>query len=203
MYELYGKAGSISDVIRGVLEEIGAPYKIHKIDLSAGDQHQPEFRSLNPVGRIPVLIDDGQVISETAAIILHLLDQHPESSIAPATGAADRPVFYKWLIYIASTLQPAYSRFFYPERFTTEPEQVDGILQQVHVDLTSYWKIIDTVLANPGPFVMGRQFSALDIYLQVLASWHQPEGMIAEEFKNVDRCNRLVCDRPALKDLLQ
>jgi len=202
MYELYASRESASDIIRGVLDEIGAAYTVHGISLSAGDQHRPEFLAINPAGRIPVLVDDGKVIFETAAIILHLLDKHPQAGLAPVVGSSQRATFYQWLVYVSNTLQTAYSRLYFPERFTRRQDQTRGIRSQVDSDLAGYWRIIDTVLSAPGPFMLGAQFSALDIYVLVLASWHRPEGMIAEEFSHVQRCIDLVADRPAIKGLV-
>ena len=202
MYELYASTGSASDIIRGVLEEIGVAYKVYGIRLSAGDHRQPEFLALNPIGRIPVLIDDGRVMSETAAIVLHLLDKHPEAPLAPVAGTPERATFLRWLLYMSNTLQTAYSRHYFPERFTDQQDQVQGIRNRADKDLADYWRIIDNVLAEPGPFMMGRQFSALDIYMTILALWHEPAGMIAENFFCVQGCVDLVGNRPAIKGIL-
>ncbi len=202
MYELYASEESASDIIRGLLDEIGVPYKIHPISLAAGDQRRPEFLALNPVGRIPVLVDDGFVIFETAAIVLYLLDKHPLAGLAPALDTPERGTFYQWLVYMTNTLQPAYSRMYFPRRFTAAQDQAQGVRDQVDTDLAGIWQIIDDVLADHGPFMMGEQFSALDIYLLIMASWHLPEGSIAKKYPNVQRCIERLGDRPALKDLV-
>ncbi|NQV46377.1 MAG: glutathione S-transferase family protein [Rhodospirillaceae bacterium] len=198
MYELFASKESASDIIEVLLEEIGAKYSIRNINLADGDQQTPEFLAINPTGRVPVLIDDGLVVFETAAIIFYLLEKHPGSALAPGPGTPERAAFLQWLMYMSNTLQTAYSRMYYPERFTSRQDQADGVRTQVDLDLAKIWQIVDDRLAASGPYMLGEQFSALDIYVLVMVTWHQPMDMIAEHFPNVQGCFDLVCERPSV-----
>ena len=100
-----------------VLEELGVPYERVFVDRTQGRHREPAFLRLNPNGLMPVLVDGDLVLYETAAIVLHLCDTHPQAGLAPAVGTTGRAQFYKWLLWCSSTLQPALSAYFYPERF--------------------------------------------------------------------------------------
>ena len=112
-----------------LLEEMGLPFELKLVDRTQGEQKSPEYLQLNPNGLIPVLIDGDMVLYETAAICLHLTDTHPEMGLAPAVGTNERAQFYKWLMWLTNTFQPAIIMYFYTDRYTssTDPEVVAQI----------------------------------------------------------------------------
>src|SRR5215217_7329989 len=87
-----------------VLEELDVPFERVLIDRSQNRHKEPAYLKLNPNGLIPVLIDGELVLYETAAIVLHLCDMHPQAKLAPALGTPQRAHFYKWLVWLANTL---------------------------------------------------------------------------------------------------
>src|SRR5205823_1034819 len=88
-----------------LLEELGVAYERVPVDRANNEHKSPAYLRLNPNGLIPVLVDGDLVLYETAAIVLHLCDQHPEAGLAPPLGSADRSHFYKWLAWLTNTLQ--------------------------------------------------------------------------------------------------
>ena len=113
-----------------VLEELGCPFELLKIDREGGELSSTAYRRLNPNGLIPVLEDGGIVLYETAAICLHLADTHPESGLFPPVRTAERAHGYKWLSWLSTTLQQTLVVYFYPERWA---DQADAVLQvQLH-----------------------------------------------------------------------
>ncbi|RYY81652.1 MAG: glutathione S-transferase, partial [Comamonadaceae bacterium] len=100
-----------------VLEEIGVPYERVLVDRTRDDHKAPAYLRLNPNGLIPVLTDGELVLYETAAIVLHLCDTHPQARLAPEVGTAGRAHFYKWLMWLTNTVQATMLAYFYPERW--------------------------------------------------------------------------------------
>src|SRR6202521_6324057 len=99
MYQLYFYPGNANLAPHMVLEEIGAPYELILVDRNKHAHKSAEYLTLNPTGRIPVLVDGDRFLFEAAAICLHLADRHPEVRLAPPLGSAERGECYKWLMY--------------------------------------------------------------------------------------------------------
>lgn len=157
-----------------LLEEMGLPFELKLVDRAQNAQKSAEYLKLNPNGLIPVFVDGDLVLYETAAICLHLTDTHPEFGFAPAVGSKERAQFYKWLMWMTNTLQPAMIMYFYSDRFTssTDPEVVAQITAKTQERVGGMLKQLDGHLATTGgPWMMGDRFSVLDIYAFMLGRW--------------------------------
>ena len=89
----YHNPQSRAAIVHWMLEEVGADYEIHPIDLQKGDHKTPEFLALNPMGKIPTVVVGGTVITEAPAIIAWLADAYPAAGLAPAIGSAERGAY--------------------------------------------------------------------------------------------------------------
>ena len=157
-----------------LLEEMGLPFELKLVDRTRGAHKSPEYLKLNPNGLIPVLVDGDMVLYETAAICLHLTDMHPEMGLAPAVGTIQRAQFYKWLMWLTNTFQPAIIMYFYTDRYTTstDPTVIAQIKARTQDRIGTMLKQLDDQLAaNGGPWMMGETFSVLDIYTFMLGRW--------------------------------
>ncbi len=157
-----------------LLEEMGLPFELKLVDRANNAQKSPEYLKLNPNGLIPVLVDGDLVLYETAAICLHLTDTHPEFGLTPAVGTKERAQFYKWLMWLTNTFQPAIIMYFYTDRYTTstDPAAIAQIKAKTQDRIGGMLKQLDDHLAaNGGPWMMGEKFSVLDIYAFMLGRW--------------------------------
>ena len=174
MYELHYAPSNASITPHILLEEMGLPFELKLVDRANNAQKSPEYLKLNPNGLIPVLIDSDIVLYETAAISLHLTDTHPEMGLAPALGTAARAHFYKWLMWLTNTFQPAMIMYFYTDRYTTstDPAVVAQIKAKTQDRVAAMLKQLDDHLASSGgQWMMGEKFSVLDIYVFMLGRW--------------------------------
>jgi glutathione S-transferase len=114
MITLYGAASAASTVVHWLLIELGLPHELKLFDIDRREHRTPEYLKLNPAGTVPTLVLGGLVLTETAAIAMHLGDLHPERALAPAVGTAERAIYYQWMFFMANTVQPAYRAWFYP-----------------------------------------------------------------------------------------
>lgn len=157
-----------------VLEELGAAYERVLVDRAVDAHRRPEYLRLNPNGLIPVLTDGDLVLYETGAILLHLCDTHPQAKLAPEVGTPQRAHFYKWMLWLADTLQASLVVYFYPHRWMDEGNEagaaelkrhaerkVGGLLEQLESQLASHG----------GPWFMGADYTALDAYVFTLCRW--------------------------------
>ena len=147
-----------------MLEEVGADYEIRHIDFQKGDQKTPEFLALNPMGKIPMIVADGTVITEAPAIIAWLADAYPAAGLAPPVGSVERGVYYRWLFFGGSCIEPAVADQMFKRPAPAQPGAIGW---------GSYDDVIRTVEAGlqPGPFLLGDKFSAADVYIGAELSW--------------------------------
>ncbi len=199
MYKLYWSPRTASQAVMAVLEEIGADYQLERVDLNAGQHRSAEFLRINPCGFVPVLLmADGRPLFESAAIIMHLCDRHPEAGLAPPPDQGERAYWYQWMVFMADTVFGAYKRYYFSHRFSTDETHAPEINAQALEDQLSAWRIVDDALAAGGPFLLGKRFSACDIYMQMFTLWSKPPEALYEQFPAVARCAATVAARPAV-----
>lgn len=200
MYTLYYFPSNASVAPHMLLEEIGADYELALVDKKAGAQKAPDYLKLNPTGRIPVLLDDGQAIFESAAIMLHLVDQHPQAGMAPAIGTPQRAQFYQWLVFLTNSLQEAQMLWFYPERLVCEDQAAAAkIKQAAEQRMGGFLDVIEGHLAGNGPYFLGEQISAADLYLTMLARWSRAMNKPPRSRPGIARLLDLTTNRPSVK----
>lgn len=186
-----------------LLEEIGVPYERVLVDRTRNEHKAPEYLKLNPNGLLPVLTDGDFVLYETAAIVLHLCDTHPQKHLAPPLGTPERSHFHQWLMWLTNTLQATLITYFYPERWVQEGNaegaaqvkaraqaRIDGLIDQLD----------SLVQRNGGPWVLGREFGALDPYVFTLCRWTRNfAGAKARDRTHLGPYLQRVSERPAVQ----
>jgi glutathione S-transferase len=174
MIHLHYAPGNASLTPHLVLEELGVPFELKRVDREHGAHRSAAYLKMNPNGLIPVLEDGGLVLYETAAIVLHLVDTHPAAALAPALGTAERAQFYKWLLWLSSSLQPQFSIWFYTERYVA-PGNTGGAAEVKALTERRIELLIDQIEAqlasHGGPWLLGERFTALDPYALMLCRW--------------------------------
>jgi glutathione S-transferase len=90
-----------------LLEEIGAPYQLHVLNMKTDEQRRPEYLAINPMGKVPALKHDGALITEQVAIFLYLADLFPEAGLAPPIGDPLRGPYLRWMVFYGSCFEPA------------------------------------------------------------------------------------------------
>jgi glutathione S-transferase len=200
MYTLYWAEGTASFGPQLILEESNIDHEIVKVDTTKGEHRTPDYLAVNPRGQVPSLVlPDGQVLSETAAIMLYLADAHHLDDLAPPVDHPLRGLFYRSLFLLSSGIQNDYKRFYYSDRFSSEAAHAPAIKAKAQEDLISGWRLVDADLAAGGPYHLGARFSLVDIYLVMLVTWYQPVEALFDECPAVRRCYDLVAARPAVK----
>jgi glutathione S-transferase/GST-like protein len=171
MYKLYWRYDSGAYAPNAVLELVGARFERVHVDSRKGETRTPEYLALNPLAQIPTLVlPDGTVMTETAAMLLHLTEAFPGAGLAPAPGAAGRTTFLRWLLFLATSIYPAVLRDTYPERHTADPSGAPVVRQQAQADKARLWRAYAEALGDR-PWMVGGHMSALDIYAAMLAGW--------------------------------
>ena len=195
-YTLYGRSGSGSLAVQVALEEIGASYERIWVGREAADVAR--FRATNPTGRVPALVlPDGTVMFESAAMLIYLALSHPQSGLAPRSGSSKYAAFLQWMVFLSANVYEAALRIFYSDRYSTRgAADADVIREQGTVDFCAHLAIISQGLA---PYVLGAEYSLADAYLYMLASWYPGDkaGLYAAAPK-LQQHAKLVAARPAV-----
>jgi glutathione S-transferase len=157
--------GSAAMAPHAALAEIGVPYELVRVERDADRRATPEYLALNPSGRVPTLEDGELVLTESAAIMLHLADAFPEARLAPPLGRHERSDLYRRLIHQTNTLQPALMRLMYPDRYGTA-----GIHDTAAAELHVEFDRLDGELSTRN-WVVGEGRSVVDLFLFMVTRW--------------------------------
>ncbi|WP_341503944.1 glutathione S-transferase family protein [Gallaecimonas sp. GXIMD4217] len=202
MYKLFYYPRNASWTPHMVLAEIGADYELVLVDRKSEAQKSPDYLKLNPTGRIPTLAEGDQVIFESAAICLHLCDRHPQANLVPEVGDPRRPVFYQWLFYLTTAIQPELMLYFYPGRHTLATDGADAIKQAQEQRVTEMFALIDRELAGKD-FLLGSQPSLCDFFLFMLSHWASGFTRPPLSFEHLGRYLRAMARRPAVRQVAE
>jgi len=174
MIQLYYSPGSANLVPHMLLEEIGVPFELVLVDRANGAHKRPEYLKLNPNGQIPVLVDGGFVLYETAAIALYLADRFSDRQLAPALGTPERAQYYQWMVWCTNTLQAMLMHFFYPERMVDDGDAAAAaqVKRRAEARAGGMLDVLDRQLGSHGDeWLLGTRFSAVDPYALMLGRW--------------------------------
>jgi glutathione S-transferase len=204
MIRLHYHPGNASFAPAALLRELAVPHELALVDRANAAHKSPAYLRLNPNGLIPVLEHDELVLYETAAICLHLVDCFPSPRLAPPVGTPGRAQFYKWLIWLSSTLQSALITYFYPERWVAEgnAEGARQVRAAAQAKVTALLAQIDDQLASHGgPWLLGADYGAADLYAFMLCRWTRGfDRQPARDFAHIGPWMRRVLARPAVAE---
>ena len=188
---LYHAAPSRASVVRWMLEELGEPYDVHLLNLTNGDQAKAEYLAINPMGKVPALKHGDAIVTEVAAICTYLADEYPQARLNIPVGDPRRGPYLKWLFFSPSCIEPAVTDRAFPRK--EAPRR--GTLGYGDFDT------VMTVVANavePGPFLMGEQFTAADVVVGSMLRWGMMFDLLPKRPEFVAYVGRLE-QRPALQ----
>ena len=195
MYTLFWSPGSASMAPHVLLEELGVPYELSRVDLSK--PRDPSYLKINPWGRVPALLADGDVLFESAAICMHLADCHPEKELAPKPGTIERARYYQWLLFLADTLQPTYRAVYRPSQFSPDAAQQKVIKATALRHVADIWAGLDGLIAGQS-WLAGERFSAADIYFHMLYTWDEDMAALGRRHRNLAALFERIHARPAV-----
>lgn len=203
MYKLYNVKTWGSLAIHCLLEELEAPYT--NIWMSPEQVRDPEFRAISPLAMIPALgLADGRTLYESAAIVAFLVAAHPEKHMSPAIGSPDYGEFLSLLIFMSTEIYGTGNFGFFASDYVQSETERRSLKARVNQQVESCWAMLERRLANSGPWIMGREFSALDVYAFMLSVWGAPtEQSLLDRYPAVAKLSTAVRARPKLKAVLE
>ncbi|MBS0212481.1 MAG: glutathione S-transferase family protein [Proteobacteria bacterium] len=203
MYTLYYAPGSASMAVHLALLEIGAPHRLERLDLQAKAQKDPAYLKLNPMGRVPTLVVDGKPVFESAALLMLLAERHPEAQLAPAIGTPERAAWHQWIVFMASTLMPAFRLWFYPIEACGDAGHEPQVRALAQARIEHSFDMLDAHLAANGPQVTGASLSVADLLLTMLMRWSRNMPRPATQWPALKQLADRVRARPSWQKLYE
>jgi len=168
MIELYECSPVRSQRARWALEELEIEYTKNFIDLFAGQQHSAEYRAIHPLGLLPAIKTDSYTIFESVAIVMQLIDEHPEKKLAPVFGTPERASYYQWCVFACSELDPYLMMYFDNSMKPLEAMRPAGRQHNVELakrgreDFEVRAEMLSKILSDRD-YLVGSDFSGADI----------------------------------------
>ena len=200
-YTLLGRPGTGSGVCEAVLALSGLPYTLKDIDKLPDGSAPDELLAINPLGQVPVLIlPDGSVMTESAAIAMHIADLSLDRKLAPKVGDPDRAAYLRLMVFMAANNYMTDLRYFYSDRYSTDPEHADAIKAKAVEDQARNWRVLEQAV-NAHGLLVGNAPSAADIYLAMLVSWVDDQSEFAVRYPRLSAIASRVGQDPAIRSV--
>jgi len=168
------------------LAEAGAEYETINVDLAANAQLSADYAVINPARKIPALrLPDGEIITESAAILLTIADRYSNAGLLPPAGSDARGQCFRWIAFCASEIYPVVELVDYPDRFGPGGEQADALRQRASQRLRDRALIIEQAIA--GPWLLKSGFSVADLYAANLTRWDTGAEWRAENCPKLEK----------------
>ena len=187
-----------------VLEELGVPYERQLVDLRTKQNRDSEYLALNPTGAIPALVIDGEILTETQAILTYLGDLNPELNLLPRPGDLLRYRAHEWMNFLSSSVHVYVRSLFRAAAYAGDDEAVqEGVRKQGVINLAKATAIVEQRLEGRS-FTLGDHFSVADTYLFVLYLWTTDERIPSvPDRPNWDRVAERVWQRPTVRKVIE
>ncbi len=182
-HHLVASKGTGSMIAEAALAWAELPYEIEEIPYGEAGPQRDRLLALNPLGQVPtLLLPDGRVMTESAAIVLHCADERPEAGLVPSVDDPARPIFLRWLAFIVAAIYPTFTYGDDPTRWASDEASGKRLRAATDEHRKTLWKYF--AAQNPcEPWVLGTTFSALDLYVAVMVSmnWRPGAAWFAQE----------------------
>ena len=198
-YTLYGAPGSGAMPVHAALTLIGAPVDTVDIAPWEGEAERDRLLPVNPMRQAPVLVlPSGEVMTESAAILLWLGERHPEAGLAPAIDHPLRAQYLRWMTFIPASIYAMYWVHDEPSRLAAEQAAEAVILERTAERIAECWRIMDAQVPRGTPYLLGEPIGMLDLYVTVVSRWtprrtrfYREAPRLAEVVRRVDADPRL------------
>ncbi len=177
------------------LETAGATYEARRLDFRTGEQRSPDYLAVNPKGRVPALVTDRGVITETPAILVYIAQTHPEANLAPL----DDPFLFAQLqafnSYLCATVHVAHAHRMRGSRWADDEMAMAAMKKKVPQNMTDCFSLIESEMFK-GPFVFGEGYTIADIYLYTLSTWLEADGVDITQFPKITEFQKRLSGDP-------
>src|SRR5271170_946689 len=201
MLKLYFAPGTCALASHIALAEAGAPYTTEKVDFKTNQQNSPEYLAINPKGRVPSLVTDRGILTETPAMLAYIAQSFPRAKLAPIDdpfGFAEVQAFNS---YLCSTVHTNHAHRLRGGRWADDPAALEAMKKKVPATMAACFDLIEGKMMK-GPWVMGDTYTICDPYLFTLAGWLENDSVDIARFPKVKAHREHMSERPAVRKVL-
>jgi GST-like protein len=204
-YVVYGQKGTGSVPVEATLLLLGEPYevieRIPEERPGAGDMSAEAMARINPMWQVPALVlPNGELMTESAAILIHLADSHPEAKLSPGLGDPARPAFLRWMAFVAAQIYALIWVTDDPARLAADEAHKGVIVSRVRERIAHCWHVMETQI-EPGRYLLGDELTVLDLYVTMISHWGPRRERFYAEAPKMGEVVRRVDAEPRLKEL--
>ena len=201
MLELYYARRTCALASHIALEAAGADYKATALDFANAQQRSPEYLAVNPKGRVPALVTERGVLTETPAILLYVAQRFPQAALAPLDDPYELAVMQAVNSYLCSTVHVAHAHKGRGARWADDEAAHESMRRKVAQNMSDCFALIQRDMLR-GPWVMGERFSVADPYLFTLTGWLPGDGVAIERFARVAEHHQRMQALPAVQKVM-
>lgn len=201
MLKLYYAAGTCALASHIALEEAGARFETVRIDFKINEQRAPEYLAINPKGRVPALVTDQGVLTETPALLVYIAQTFPDAALAPLDNPFELARVQAFNSYLCSTVHIAHAHRMRGYRWADDPQALQEMQRKVPQSVGECFELIEKQMFE-GPWVMGEAYTICDPYLFTLAQFLEGDGVDPARFPKVLEFRNRMTARPAVKRAL-
>ena len=201
MLKLYFTPGSCSQASHIALEEAGAVYEAQSIDFSNQQQRSADFLRINPKGRVPALVTDKGILTESPAILAYIGQSFPDTPIGVPVDPFEFARIQAFNAYLCSTVHVAHAHKRRGSRWADDPAVIEAMTLKVASNMSACFDLIENTMFT-GPWVMGEAYTICDPYLFTLARWLEGDGVDLSTLPRVMAHRQRMEGRPAVQRVL-
>ncbi len=196
-WTLYTAPGSCALASHIALLEAGADFELVTLDFSGGQPQSAGYLAINPKGRVPALVTDEGVLTETPALLAFIAQRHPHAGLAPACDDFAYARMQEFNSFLASTVHVAHAHKRRGARWADDPAAIEAMRAKVPQSMSACAELIEARLA--GPWVLGERYSVADSYLYTMSGWFEADGVDLAHFTRIVDHHKRVGERPAVR----
>jgi glutathione S-transferase len=201
MLKLYYTPGTCALASHITLAEVGADYEASRIDFSTGQQSSPDYLSINPKGRVPALVTDRGVLTETPAILFYLAQSFPDANMAPLDDPHAIAELQSFNSFLCSTVHVLHSHKGRGHRWADETSSFEDMKRRVTGNMLAAFEQIEAEFFK-GPWVMGDTYTIADPYLFTISGWLKGDGVDIDQLPKTAEFRQRMKDRPAVAKVM-
>jgi glutathione S-transferase len=200
-WTFYTAPGTCALASHIALREAGADFELVKLDFGIGQQQSAGYLAINPKGRVPALVTDEGVLTETPALLAFIAQRHPHASLAPASDDFAYARMQEFNSFLAATVHVAHAHKRRGARWADDPAAIEAMRAKVPQSMTACAQLIEERLT--GPWVLGERYSVADGYLYTISGWLEGDGVDLARFPRIVGHHRRVGERPAVRQAVK
>lgn len=201
MLTFFHAPGSCALATHLALEQSGLAYTAKRVDFSKEEQRSEEFLRINPKGRVPALVTDRGVLTETPALLVYVAQLAPEANLAPLDDAFDFAQMQSFNSYLCSTVHVAHAHRYRGYRWSDDEAAIATMVSKVPQNMRDCFSLIENEYLR-GPWVLGENYSVSDMYLFTISRWLEGDEVDINEFPRVADHFRRMQEIPAVQRVL-